>query len=513
MPENKTISHDRRCGSCGRGMEKAKRIFEGVAFCSSCYLRHFERRPCERCGQPARLHKSQEIGRCGKCERETRRCLRCDELTPRAALIFEGEAVCKKCRRYYPPFPPKAQKDSSQRNCQVCRKPRNVAGRDPDGRPLCAKCFSIDRREEVAEEDRRYWVTSLARRQVVGRQSLITQWCRALFDTFVEFRLTNTPPKSLSLKLANYIQFFQGLETRFHSRKTLFNANLLDHYTPDELRRSEPIITFFAEIGVDAPTRAHTRAAAERRRIHDILAEHAGGSFYAILKAYSEDMANPTPPRQTIALTTQRTNLRAAAGLVAATGGKRITQSTVTRFLVSSPGQRASLSRFIGFLNDGAYDLSLPSVKSRNPRPTRATDSSLEVCLHALENEASLSRRRALLCAIFSGLLGLPLAKVVAFERDRLSSNHANAVTLYLDGAWVSLPDRLHGPLSRHLNDRDVEMESRQGWLFPGRPDSQPITSETVNYHLKKFGVTASQLAIEGRYVLKMRATENTKKQ
>lgn len=92
--------HDAGCHGCGRAMAKAKKIYKGLRYCSTCYPRLFKRRMCLGCGNHARLP-IKELNpaldaHCSACERAGA-CVRCGKTEFEVGMRSAYGPVCKSC--------------------------------------------------------------------------------------------------------------------------------------------------------------------------------------------------------------------------------------------------------------------------------------------------------------------------------------------------------------------------------------------------------------------------------
>lgn len=491
------------CTQCGRNMDKAARVFMDMAFCGTCYAREFLRRPCSRCLAPAMLHKSQDTGLCRSCIKLTRVCQRCEKPVRRAALIVNDAPVCASCRRHFEPYP-KSYKPADHQTCSVCRKYRKPVNKS--GPPLCAKCAASDRREEVEEIEQAYWMDYLLGAQESLRMRLTQDWCRTLFDGFVEHQVESVSVKPLALRIERYLPMFQSLEQRFKSLAEIHANSLLENYTPEELRRAEAVVSFLYQSGVGVPTRDKLEDTAERRRIRAIIGSVRDPNHAQILEEFLRLRAGPSSG-DAPSVKTLRVSLRAACGLLEITEAGFPAQRDVARYLRGRPGQRAALASFIGFLRGRGVEVSLPA-KPKKPRPKKNTASSgvsLESCLAMLKSSDEYGQLRAAAVGAVVGLLGLPLSDVVRYPRTQITGDE-QALKLTIDGEVVTLDPRLAVNLMRYIAMRDRKIGNKEGFLFPGRASHQHVSEAAVTYHFKEWGVSARELGALGRSFLKREA-------
>lgn len=482
------------CGSCGCTIKKAHRVFHDQPFCDTCYAREFLRRPCSRCAEPTLLHISQETGLCRKCEQLERVCLRCARPVKRAALLVGGEPVCPSCRRHFPPFPAKT-KPKNHATCGICRKYRRVVRRDEADRPYCSRCADTDRREEVAEQEARYWLDSLAQRTVQLAPLLTTPWCQELFKTFVEAEVGRTPAQALALNLKHHHQVFMALETRMPDIAVATSAQFLEKFTAAEMRRWEMVFGFLRRQGYALPKADDLERASDLRRIQAAIkgVERCHDGWRIARFAKHLDAQSST-------IKTQRVAIRAACGLVQVHPSSRLTQKSVDAYLAAKPGQRAALSSFIGYLRGQGVALRLPKKPPKRKKGvSRLKD--LDACIGILQHSQNYGQLRAAVAGVLIGLLGMQLKAALKLPREALTWS-AGGISLALPGQTVELDSRLVEGISRYLALRDADVGHVGGLLFPGRAGVERVSEATLGYHFKEWGVSARNLIVAGREYL-----------
>lgn len=485
-------------------MAKAHRVFQGIAFCPSCYKREFKPRPCRNCGASTRLHRTQETGLCRVCDSAERRCLRCERPVPRAALRIENKVVCPSCRRYFPPFPIRRSAPDHE-TCSVCRKHRDVARRDDDGRPLCSRCADHDRREEVRELDESYWRQGVLNRHALLEPTLSTAWAQELLSGFIEFQLGRVPAKRLALTLSGQVDRLKLLEQRFDGLDAITEESLLARYTSEELRRSQTILAYLRSIHIETPNRDQSEQLAEGRRIAALLEKAQRTPHSSVVQRFHVALGQPNKRGVTPEKRSQRLNLTAATGWVTLAGDDSLSQKNLDRYLRERPGQRAALSSFIGYLRrEEGINLDLPSKPhAKFPIASQRTgDVALARCLSILGSYSnSFETRRAALAGALVGLLGLPLRVVVRIPRRGLVESRQGGLKLSIPDVNIKdvlVDEKLSANIERYLGDRDERVGSSDGFLLPGRPFDQHVGENTVSSLLKTLGVQVRMLSIRG---------------
>jgi hypothetical protein len=388
-----------------------------------------------------------------------------------------------------------------------------VVTRTVTGKPLCARCVEVDRKPEAAEDQKRYWSSTLANRQLLQREQLSSIWVRELFDDFIEHELDKRKAMSIALKLGQYIAAFRSIERRFSCRDDLNSEQIALVFSAEELRRAEPVVSFLSSL-FPVPDRDARTQASEQRRIAKLLFQGdttAGGAY---LREFSTFLSERPAKGRKANLTTQRLSLRAAWGLISQNPDSMPSQASVGMYLSSRPGQRAALHAFLGFLKLKGVDVVSPAKPPQQRRASgrRAlSDRGLRICLEQLEIGEAFADLRAALAGTLIGLFGLALEHVIRYERSRLRIVSEMRAVIRIDEQLVDLEERLLGPVIRYASRRDALVGKLDGFLFPGRPAAQHISRDGLTYSFQKWGVSASSLADESRRWLRHAAQDQQK--
>lgn len=368
-----------KCDECGRIMLKAHRVEAGRRFCGTCYQRVFDRRPCPKCGVLNRLPKSNLNAICRDCVKDAP-CVRCGKIQYKIGKITLFGPVCNSCSVYF--RPPKLvdvrveqvepQTITSARpspalpirgTCQDCRRFRNISI-SPSGRRLCPACLNVGSipcprcsasmpagRGNSCEEC--YWGDTYLKRLRLDEAGLSSSQFVELFHAFGMWLLTQVPAQKAALSIHGYFPFFYEMEKRWG--KVPSYSQLLLHFTAEGLRRVRLPMRWLSEtaqVVVDAQERED---ASDLRRIVAIEASIPSGTPAGrVLAAYSSKL-HAAAATGRITIRTVRLALRPAASLLATckeSGFQLPCQVTLDRYLVNSPGQKASITGFVSFMNN-----------------------------------------------------------------------------------------------------------------------------------------------------------------
>jgi len=476
---------------CGRPMPKAARTFGGVAYCKNCYKQEFQRRPCIKCGAPARLHRTQDQGLCRACEIEKRKCLRCEAAVPRAALTLPSGVVCKNCRRFYPPFrKPEVRPDFV--TCSGCRRHRRPVIWTLVRKPLCIKCVDEGYVEVARIEQENYWIAQGLDRWSRAAAAMPSDWHRDLAIKFGRYLIEEIGPDKGALQVQKQIRHVLELFNHVPGPANPTRDQLLAAYTAGDIRKAELFFRFLRSLGVDVPSREQLTDATERKRTKESLAKVVGNPLRELVLRYHEKLvAKPKATAKSV-----RLSIFSATSFALSCNGEP-TDAALDRYLRRSPGQRNSLYGFVLELTRAGYAIEPPGKrkgKSRSPR-----SSGLDAILTAARDTESHAELKSLVVAILTSTTGVPLDSVTRLPVGALVQSGTDRVVFSMLEMTATLDDPLASLLGRYLTLRDEAGESSSPHLFPGRPATEPLTAAAVSHHLNKLGIAIERLGNEAR--------------
>lgn len=491
----KASSHE--CGRCGKSIPKAKRIFLGIVYCSSCYVREFSVVACRTCGQPARVHKSVGYGLCRTCECNARLCIRCDGPVPRAALRTPEGAVCKKCRRYFEPAPKKYPRADGYETCSTCRRYRKVAKYDEKNRPVCVQCDADPQHAERSQEEQHaYWFARLVRQTHSLKEALeSTEW-QDLFVQFVQSIEERMDPGPLVMKLPRFIEAFSLVEGLCPTPTQISPEILLEKLSTGELRRMELVTTFLHNSGFKVPTRERAERASEQRRIRQSIAEVNDSIYSMSVKAFVTAQMASIDGESASKLRSIRLNVRAAVELLKFAGDKRLDSVLIAQFLKQSPGHRACLFAYVGYLRAEYPALQMPKKPSRAEVPSEGGAISRTAATTFLTESTTYIDLRASFAGWLVAIFGIPLTTAVRLTRSSLTISKLGEIAITLSGRVIQLPETVRPAVWMYIELRDDLAQDRSMWLFPGRPLHHPMTAGGLRVRLVKHNILP---AIAGR--------------
>lgn len=443
---------ERYCDECGRTIVKAHRIHKGNDYCASCYPRVFVPQPCSSCSTPVRTHRhDSEAPVCRSCERQTRRCLRCERPVPKkAARLVNERPVCGPCAPYFLEAEPCAwcgakstrlsraprigvhekicsacRNKLNHGSCATCRRYRPIAGLLENGMPYCSACTPGTEQRHACpscgialpgsghgkctaclNEER------IARETAVQTLALEREWAKDAYRGFGRWLLEAQSSKSSLAKVfIRHFSFFARLDASTADPAVLIGNGLLEHFSVAELRRHDLPVRFLSQNAGVALEEEAKLEHIERGRIAEKLISVRREPSSAILKRYVEWLEGQQTPKRTI-----RLYLTAASQLCLAerlSEDRPCLEDQLQRFLRKRPGLRASLFRWISFCRLVlSWDIQMPAAPPRKQGPHR-TVRELSALLAKIED---VGVERAPL-----GLLQRTIAKAFGFTIQHMS--------------------------------------------------------------------------------------------
>ncbi|MEO6276284.1 hypothetical protein [Roseateles sp.] len=474
------------CGVCERPTAKATRVEAQVRYCSTCYARCFKRLLCGGCGMFKQLLASKEDPRCQDCI-AAMPCVRCRRIGRPVGKITAGGPACNSCASYF----------SDARPCEMCSSPSRILRvlRTADGdKTACPRCMRVDhrtcalcRKHRLCDEmhDGRwqcklcrdigevpcstcslpmpagmgkrcsscYWLERCVRSATQLVELLKTKRARDAFAAFAAWLPSQGYVQKAAVGLRKHVQFFELLESTGDEAWT--SDFLLKHLGPAMLRKYElPMRWLRAEGGVTLHTQDKAREADGRRvrKASNTMPEGTVGR--RLLESFEAELARR---RDAGKLTdrSMRLAFRPALVLVAledADGARAPTQLALERYLTATPGQRAALSTFVGFLKTNCgIELRLPPKRAGSSATARkALEKQITALMAPSVDPASVTKRWApMALRYFHHLSSTQANEVVA---KSVQKEVEGGMVLSCDGQDYWIPSNLSG--LAHLGQR-----------------------------------------------------------
>ncbi|WP_421793842.1 hypothetical protein [Hydrocarboniphaga effusa] len=362
-------------------------------------------------------------------------------------------------------------------------------------RPLCPKCTDPGNAAIAKAQDLRYWAKRRVREWHIVANKFEEPAIQAFvfgFGTYLEHRFG---PAKACLDIEAQVTRLRLLLSRTKNNIAPPKEQLLLLYTHAETRQAESLLDYMATIGLAVPSRPEFLAQSEARRCLTAIAEineHAGQTH--VVTYFSELCSDSR-----IQPSTRRVAVRAAVELLKSHGWP-MTQPAVDRFVRAHRGHYAALGRFLSFLNRHGYELSLPPKQKSRVRKSRSDG--FVVCMRQGAAATKFEDLRAATLGILVGYTGFALSDFLSLRREH-ADIHQSEVTLQVADQHIKLPASLSDVMARYLGERNREPATRSGWLFPGRPARQPVTSEAISLRLKRWGVSVRDLGQTARKIVR----------
>ena len=379
------------CDECGGERVKIHRRYLGIGYCGSCYARVFKSAICPECAGVARLPRNIPRAICQKCI-VNRPCARCGIAGKPVGLINNYGTVCASCSPYF----------RNKEPCEVCGKPSHRLTRVTrffDGLKRCEQCATSDhstcsgcgRYRKLQEHEGEmlcklcsdgkvtlcsvcgkniplarglrcescYWEQLFSKRVQINGELIESAAYQAAFKAFSKWLLVSVGANKAAITISKYPIFFREIEKRWPTFPS--HANLLMAFGADYLRRFRKVVSWIhTECGMDLDEQAKKRIAEEQRigRILDRVPRFSPA--HGLVIRFSEQQWSRYL-RGDISLLTVRLSLTPAVGFLAVYQFRQPTTKSLAKYLKDAPGQRASITRFIGFLNSECdYNIRFP---------------------------------------------------------------------------------------------------------------------------------------------------------
>lgn len=509
--------YQNQCTECGHLMTVAKRIYKGGRYCPKCYKRWFVIKKCTQCHMEMRAYRYDELPVCAACQRLVRRCLRCNRLTPKAALMVGEMAVCSGCVSHFKEARPCPQcgKETSRlarstelefdepvcdkcrqahfKTCSVCRKYRKVHVADEKEKPICKACSESRGAPHPCPEcgdltqglEHSICEGCQIRRRLKKRlrlhiERLETEEARRLLKDFHQWFALHFISPAACGRFDRYVEFFEIVDRHiFQQGLELTAEQLIAVCVGEQLRKATTPLKFLYEhegIVIDTPS---VEKAQDEKYIEQVFSDARISGFENILISFHLWLHNRNP---NISSRTIRTYLRSSLTFLQKANVKGIddlTQERVSHVLGRSKGLRASVSVFLTYLKK-KHKLILSA-----PKPNRTPVTKLESALldsvssimKRLESvEIGLSERKALTAYVLSKLYGLPLNQVLQIRIGQFGDGKmtVNGEIILLDNRIRQIVDTLITTTGKH-----------QPLLFAGRRPGSSMNAASVKYWIR----------------------------
>lgn len=487
------IKFGRYCDECGRTIASAVRVHQGKDYCRACYQTTFIKTTCSKCSGSMRGHRhATSPPVCNECIRSERTCLRCGRFTLVAGKLVGNGAVCNSCALYFREKHPctscgrlssrlsrplfaglqdrvcdRCRSTLTHATCSVCNRYRPIQGRDHQDKPYCKDCAPEHRLTHQCP-----CCGSIVNGGGLGRcivcintgairrdaemtsAQLEKDWTRALWNLFVEEQIAlGVENPTMRKRIATAANFFFALEKNFASQADI-NSSTLAHHIDSKLHRKYLLASRFvvAQLRLDDFTESRG-AAAERRRIEDILTRSQGTQFIGLLVDFVAHLdSENTAPR------TVRLYLRAAEAFCINSCASMTTgpwrEQALVNHLKHFPGSANSLSRFVSHCKVRyEWGVQMPD-RTKWKDPSQKLKKTLAVVKSGLQSASQQSVDEMSLkevSRLLSAAMGIPATRLLSPKEVPVYMSESGAILVTEDGL-IEPGDPLH-PFAKRWAD------------------------------------------------------------
>lgn len=345
--------------------------------------------------------------------------------------------ACQRCLR------------TTNHTCAACRKHRpcelNQSGRwickvcTDIGEALCGTCFKPMAAGNGKRCQQCYWTERCTHKAMQLVELLTSKRVREAFMTFTQWLPTQSTAQRAALHLSKHADFFVLLEGCGEVPWT--EGLLLSHFGPKVLRRYElPVRWLQSHTSVRLTPEEKTREA-DTRRVRNAVAQMPKGSMAReILTGFEQELER----RRAVGKITERSMrlaFRPALALLIeedANGGRLPSQNALERYLAHTPGQRAAISTFIGFLKlaHGA-DLRIPSKVFSSVEAHKSLEKRIIDLIETVGNEERVIRQWAPLALRYFHRLSSKDAKTICTDVKPLPSDGGFVYSYQAQDYWI----------------------------------------------------------------------------
>ena len=250
-------------------------------------------------------------------------------------FLIEGKSICKKCN------------NEGLILCRGCGKsyPAGLGDR-------CSSCYFLD---------------LLDRKLNLSLGGLESENLQLVFRQYSEWLLRQYGSQKAAVVINKHFNFFREIDQRWHVVPPY--ETLLDFYGADGLRRHRMPMRFLDETKLIRVNQDKKNYNSEARKI-DRIVDGFNGDLQAklVLNHYRMLLLEAVENKE-VRIRTVRLYLRASASLLEFARIFPLVQKDVNAYLNKKPGQAASLTRFVSYMNaEWGTELEMPHDKHRHHR-------------------------------------------------------------------------------------------------------------------------------------------------
>ncbi|MCG5514758.1 MULTISPECIES: hypothetical protein [unclassified Ectothiorhodospira] len=323
------------------------------------------------------------------------------------------------------------------------------------------------------------------RRRVRLNAELLEQpWVRSLFGGFCAWQGLPKKAGNMTARIDRYAVFFADIDRHCMVPAEITQGRLFEIFGAERLRRGFLIVSFLCErLDIEWDMVAlEDMIEAKRMRLQ---AQAWRDRPWALgLQRFVEELEQrkgPVLKRKTI-----RMYQAAAGGFLEKAGvnsPEELTQADLHQYLKRYPGQAANVSIFVRHLN---ATLGIELEVKYKPQTSlmskgRKLVDRVQAIAKQLDEEGDESRCKVLLVGLLADLFRIPVKEVLFLKIDDVVED-SSGFLLWPESHGL----RIEGCLAEHFR-RCVftHSEGEMGFLFKGRNRRQPLSYDTVRYHLR----------------------------
>ncbi|MDZ4386581.1 MAG: hypothetical protein U0998_05085 [Moraxellaceae bacterium] len=286
-----------------------------------------------------------------------------------------------------------------------------------------------------------YWKNLSQKRAKISSESFTSLKIRELYLEFTDWSIRVIGPHKTAISYKKHLPFFQEADVRWGDFPDY--SELLKSFGAEGLRKAQTPMKWLQFKGIICVDLALKEDDSALRRVEALLSRFGPGQERDILDGFKSYLLG----RKSQGKITNRTlvfSMTAASGLLNVTrqmSSVVVSQLSVIRYLSQTPGQRASLASFIGYLNkEHNFSLLLPKA-------SRSFDKRylIEVELIALIQQSKrtvevMNRWMVLGLAYFHGL---PLTAGASVNDQDIQHETDGGLTILWSGQRYFLPNLL----------------------------------------------------------------------
>lgn len=468
------------CGVCERPMARATRVEAGVRYCPTCYSQSFRRLLCGGCGMFKRLLASQDDSRCQACV-AAKPCIRCRRIDRPVGKITPQGPVCNSCYSYFVESCPcevcnePSRKLSvlrtgdgdkracprclraNQRTCAFCRKHR-LCQQIQDGRWQCKLCAEVGAivcgncfAPMAAGNGKRcqacYWTERCQRSAAQLVELLRSKRVRDAFAAFAAWLPTQGSAQRAAMRLTKHAEFFVMLDGCGDEAWT--GEFMLKRFGTATLRRYEMPVRWL-QLHYDVALLAQDKAReADSSRVRRSVEMMPAGTFAReLLEAFEKELESRRDAGK-LTERSMRLAFRPAVALLSVEdpdGARAPGQAALERYLAATPGQRAAVSTFLGFLKSHrGVELRLPVRSSASVR--KVLEKQIAALMASAGDAARIAQRWAPLALRYFHHLSATDAKTICKESTSNPGAGGTVFTYRGQNYWIPAEPMASSPL------------------------------------------------------------------